>query len=136
MIPISSLCSTHLEVRHSRPLAISMKPNRYLQLDRGRSVFSSQQVSASEWQVRLQRFGFELEEVSYYGSPFLVKFWGTGLRPFSTHLAEWIRPFRGSPVFSQVKAGIVKAMEYILQPMLTSLRDPNGAFMVLVAKGV
>ena len=93
-------------------------------------------MSASTWQKRLQRFDFELEEVVYYGSPFLVEFWDTGLRPFSTHLAEWVRPFRGSPLFPQLKAGIVRAMEYLLQPMVSMLRDPHGAFMVLVAKGV
>ena len=109
---------------------------RYLKLDRGRSVFCSQQVSASTWEKRLRRFGFELEETVYYGSQFLVEFWDTGLRPFSTHLAEWVRPFRGSPVFTQFKSGLVQTIEYLLKPMLSQLRDPNGAFMVLVAKGV
>jgi SAM-dependent methyltransferase len=109
---------------------------RYLKLDRGRSVFCSQQVSASTWEKRLQKFGLELEEVVYYGSDFLMEFWDTGLRPFSMYIAEWVRLFRDSPIFSHVKAGVVKTMEYLLQPMLTSLRDPNGAFMVLIAKRV
>lgn len=109
--------------------------DRYQRLDRGRSIFCRQQVPLADWQARLARCGFELEQSLPFASQHVLEFWDTGLRPFSPQLIGWANSLRDHQSFATVKQGFLALLRSTLHPLAQTVTDESSAaFRVLLAK--
>jgi SAM-dependent methyltransferase len=109
--------------------------DKYVRLDRGRSVFCRQQVPVCAWQQRLERCGLKLVKSIPFASRALLEFWDTGLRPFSTQLIVWAEGLRQSGSFMEIKRQIMSAMVGLFGPLLSDVACENdAAFRILVAQ--
>jgi SAM-dependent methyltransferase len=73
------------------PRAINFKNNNqkslaenYLDLDRGRSIFCTQQIEMSQWIDHLKVHNFEVVNTFPFAGRKLMEFWDTGLRPYTS----------------------------------------------------
>lgn len=90
---------------------------RLLQLDRGRHCFECQ-LPAEGWRGMLERHGLRVvDERRIVGSP-IVRFWDTGLRPFSPMLISLAERWRQADVLSLVKPLVINGLDAVVQPLL------------------
>jgi hypothetical protein len=70
-----------------------------------------------------------------FASAALMRFWDTGLRPFSTQLITWANTLRGGAAFTAIKASAIALMRRVLLPLTADVTcDADAAFRVMVAR--
>ena len=108
---------------------------RSLRLDRGRSVFCTQQIGLVDWSARLEAQGFVVESSQVYADRDLMGFWDTGLRPFMPTILEWLGRLEEPAPRRQLKAAAVDLCFQLLAPLFErNLRASDGAFRIIVAR--
>jgi hypothetical protein len=109
----------------------------YARLNRGRAEYNRHRHSPEEWSGIFKRCGMRMKSARYLFSPDFMKLWDTGLRPFSTRLAEFAQVLDRLESKMAVKRETVGLYERYLQMYLdsdcayTGKRD--GAFLLVEA---
>ncbi len=107
---------------------------KYMEYDRGRSIYSATQKTKEEWNTELQEAGFLVKETITYISPALTKLFDIGTRAFSVeliqkyhnHLKETKRPY--------MKELYINLINYIFSVYLDQIEDQKGSFMIIIAE--
>ena len=88
-----------------------------LRLDRGRSVFCRQQLSAEKWNELLHEAGLEVVRTVPLVGAKTIKFWDVGFRPFSVQLIEQAQKWREQGVLKAVKPPMVTLLDTLLRSL-------------------
>ena len=110
------------------------KAQKYIEYDRGRSIYSATQKTKEEWTKELQQAGFKVKETITYISPELTKLFDIGTRSFSVDLIQKyhnaLKENHGF-VMKELSTSFIKAA---FEVYLDQIEDENGSFMIIIAE--
>ncbi len=112
------------------------KATRYLEYDRGRSVYSATQKTAQEWKTELENTGFEVVKIIPYISPELIQLFDIGTRAFSIELIKAYQDYRQKGKGLAMKQMALPIIEELFTPYFNKVEDANGSFMIIIARKI
>ena len=107
---------------------------KYVEYDRGRSVYSATQWSIEKWEKVLNENGFKLIEYMPYNGPAMMKFWDVGFRPFSVDLIEMYEKMKSLGVGLEFKNMFISKIMSFFSMYLDDMGDKDGGFMFIIAQ--
>lgn len=116
------------ESRGDRNLA-----EQLLRLDRGRSVFCRQQLSADQWSARLAKHGLRVESTHTIITQEITRLWDVGLRPFSIDLLNWRQRVDRESLVS-VKRAAIPLLDHVLRPIVARAEVGEPCMQLLVVR--
>ena len=112
------------------------KAQKYIEYDRGRSIYSATQKTNEEWTAELEQAGFKVKETVTYISPELTKLFDIGTRSFSVDLIQkyhhTLKENHGI-VMKELSISFIKAA---FEVYLDQIEDENGSFMLIIAEKI
>lgn len=110
------------------------KAQKYIEYDRGRSIYSATQKTEEEWVKELQQASFKVKETITYISPALTKLFDIGTRSFSVDLIkkyhEALKENQGF-ILKELSTSFIKTAFSVY---LDQIEDQNGSFMIIIAE--
>ena len=112
------------------------KAIKYLEYDRGRSIYSATQKTAQGWRAELEQAGFEVVGIIPYISPELIEPFEIGPRAFSIDFIKAYQQYHQEGKGSIIKQIVLPIIEELFTPYLNKVEDEEGSFMIIIAKKV
>lgn len=123
------------EARSAETRGDRQSAEQLLRLDRGRSVFCRQQLSAEQWNDKLAKHGMRVDAVQTIITQEITRLWDVGLRPFSIDLLKWRQTIDRESLVA-VKRTALTLLDRVLRPIVSraTIGEPCMQ-LVVVRKG-
>lgn len=105
----------------------------FLSLDRGRSEYCTQQISIEEWEIILNKHGFNIKSEYPLAGKNLMSFWDTGLRPFTPVLIKILYQVDNEKRQNLKETIINFSINYFSKMLANDRETKNPAFRVIHA---
>lgn len=105
----------------------------FLSLDRGRSEYCTQQISIKQWEKILIKHGFKIKSDYPLAGKKMMKFWDTGLRPFTPVLIQMLNQVDLIKRQNLKEIMINFSIGYLSKMLANDRETKNPAFRVIHA---
>lgn len=104
-------------------------------LNRGRSDFCVQQISAEQWEEKLRPHGFVIENISYFGNRKFTELWDTGMRGFLNIFASYLSGNASIEERKRMKSIFIKYwLPQISAVLNADVSEQTGSFQMIKAR--